>query len=276
MRIALLILLMISSLFSQKLIFKNIDSSVRDNISNYFVSEKFDGIRGIWNGVDMLTKNGNRIEIPQCFRDKLANISLKSGEFIEGELWSGYHSFENTSKIIRLKNPKCEDYDNIKYLLFNAKLDDSSDFLENLAKISSNLPPNSPISVIPQVKIHSANELDDLLKNIISKGGEGLIVRDFHIAYKLKAQNDAECEVIGYLQGNGRLKGKVGAIICKSLEDKNHNIKQGLIFRIGSGMSDKMRANPPKIGTIITYQFNSLSKNGIPKHTRFKRIYDEK
>ena len=75
--------------------------------------------------------------------------------------------------------------------------------------------------------------------------------------------------------GKGRLSGKIGAIICESLEDKNAEIKQGKIFRIGSGMDDKMRENLPKIGTIISYKFSGVSKNGVPKHTRFWRIRDK-
>lgn len=280
MRIALLIFACIIALFAEsllefKLAFKNINSDVIKDISKYAVSEKFDGVRGIWNGTDMLTKRGNRIEIPLCFREKLEAIPLKDGEFIEGELWSGYNSFETTSGIVRLKKPKCEDYGGIRYLIFNVRLVDSSDFLVDLERLHIPKCGESQMCVIPQIRVDSAATLNEMLKNVLDKGGEGLIVRDNNIAFKLKAYNDAECEIVGYSQGKGRLENKVGAIVCKSLADKNHNIKQGIIFRIGSGLSDNLRENPPKIGTIITYQFNGLNKNGIPKYARFKRIFDE-
>ena len=102
-----------------------------------------------------------------------------------------------------------------------------------------------------------------------------MILRDSHTAFKLKAQHDAECKIIDYTRGKGRLSGKVGAIVCKSLADKNSGIKNGIIFRIGSGLSDEMRTNPPKIGTIITYKFSGVSKNSVPLHTRFWRVYRE-
>lgn len=278
MRILSLVFALFSVIYAKspldfKLNFKNIDSAVMANIGKYFVSEKFDGVRGIWNGAEMFSKNGKQIAIPQCFRDKLAKIQLKKGEFIEGEFWGGYESFEETSGIIRLKSPKCEDYENIKYLIFNANLAEG-DFITNLAKISQ-LSLDSQISVIEQRKVDSTKDLQDFLRQVIKKGGEGLIVRDATIAFKLKAQNDAECEIIDYTQGRGRLSGKIGAIVCKARADKNYGIENGVIFRIGSGLSDEMRGNPPKIGTIITYQFSGLSKNGVPKHTRFKRIYEE-
>lgn len=110
---------------------------------------------------------------------------------------------------------------------------------------------------------------------LLKKGGEVVIVRDYATAYKLKAQNDAECKIIDFSRGKGCLQDKVGAIICEILVDKNSEIESEKIFRTGSGLSDKILANPYKICTIITYQFSVTSKNGIIKHTRFLHIYNE-
>ena len=131
------------------------------------------------------------------------------------------------------------------------------------------------IRTITQHKFHSSKELQDFFDAVVAKGGEGVILRDSHTAFKLKAQHDAECKIIDYTRGKGRLSGKVGAIVCESLADKNAGIKNGIIFRIGSGLSDEMRTNPPKIGTIITYKFSGVSKNSVPLHTRFWRVYRE-
>lgn len=258
------------------IIFKNFDSRI--DISNYFVSEKFDGIRALWDGKNMFSKRGKIIAIPRCFAEKLAPLALQNGEFVEGELWIDYGDFEGISSVILRKNPSCEDFQKVKYLIFNAHLGESSDFLANLTKIknvldSQNVPQN--IQVIAQHKFATQKELDDFFNAVVAKGGEGVIVRDSQIAFKLKPQNDAECKIINFSRGKGRIADKVGAIICESLEDKNSGIKAGLRFKIGSGLSDKMRQNPPQIGTIITYKFSGVSKNGIPKHTRFLRIYKE-
>lgn len=59
--------------------------------------------------------------------------------------------------------------------------------------------------------------MSDFFNAIIAKGGEGVILRDSQISFKLKAQNDAECKIIDYTRGKGRLSGKIGAIICESL-----------------------------------------------------------
>lgn len=266
------------------LIFKNLDSyldsRVANNLINYAVSEKFDGIRALWDGQNMFSKSGKILAIPPCFSDKLSPLGLKNGDFVEGELWIDYGAFDEISSVILRKNPTCTDFERVKYLIFNAHLGESSDFLANLSQVkgildSQNLTQDRCIQVITQHRFATQKELSDFFNTVIAKGGEGVIVRDSRVAFKLKPQNDAECKIVDYSRGKGRIRGKVGAIICESLADKNSGIEKGVIFRIGSGLSDKMRENPPKIGTIITYKFSGISKNGIPKHTRFLRIYAE-
>ena len=267
--------------------FKNLDLqnlSTAENIEKFAVSEKFDGVRGIWDGRTMFSKRGKKLAIPPCFAEKLAVLNLQNGEFVEGEFWTNYGDFEKISSLIRRKNPTCADFDGVKFLIFNAHLNESSDFLANLTRISSSLmgdknakaiQKTAQIQVIAQHKFTNANEVVDFFNAVVAKGGEGVILRDSHTAFKLKAQHDAECKIIDYTRGKGRLNGKIGAIICESLADKNAGIRQGAIFRIGSGMDDKMRENPPKIGTIISYKFSGVTRNGLPKHTRFWRVREE-
>lgn len=287
-----------SSITSQKLHFKNINKNIMQNIASYAISEKFDGVFGVWDGENMRSKSGKIIAIPRCFADKLNVLNLPKGAFMEGELWIDYAHFEELSSITRRQNPTCADYEKVRYLIFNAPTalyrcnheairgnphciySVESDAVFTMAQNLAQIVPfcdssNAQICVIRQVRVDSQKALWDFLSAITQKGGEGVIVRDSTTAYKLKAQNDAECKIIDFSRGKGRLSGKVGAIICESLEDKNSGIEGGKIFRIGSGLSDEMRINPPKIGTIITYKFSGVSKNGIPKHTRFLRIYNE-
>lgn len=36
-------------------------------------------------------------------------------------------------------------------------------------------------------------------------------------------------------------------------------------FKVGSGLTDKQRKNPPKVGTIIIYRFQELTRDGVPR-----------
>ena len=68
--------------------------------------------------------------------------------------------------------------------------------------------------------------------------------------------------------GKGKFKGKMGSLLCR-------DIKSGVEFRLGSGFGDEIRANPPKIGQILTYKFQNLTKNGKPRFPVFIRFKKE-
>ncbi len=278
--------------------------------ATYLVSEKFDGVRGVWNGKELRTKRGNLINAPECFLRNFPPFAL------DGELWIGYGKFEEVASIVARTNPVCEDYANIVYKIFDAptcgqkssKLDSQCRLSERLDKVRAFITRHtSPhIELIEQNILKSSDKefqrtLDIMLDKVLSNGGEGLILRPDEKGYKsgraknafkLKPHNDAECKVIGYTQGKGRFTGKMGALICEQEINQNDDIatlrpfintnapdskqkpkKHTITFKIGTGFNEAMRENPPKIGTIITYKYNGFSKNGLPKNAVFLREF---
>ena len=75
---------------------------------------------------------------------------------------------------------------------------------------------------------------------------------------KIKSFYDAEARVLGYVQGSAH---KVGSLRCI--------MACGKIFKVGSGLTEKDRAKPPKIGSIITYKFQELTNSGSPRFPTF-------
>ena len=110
-----------------------------------------------------------------------------------------------------------------------------------------------------------ANQIQEELKKVEAKGGEGLMIRKPKSKYvngrsdtllKIKSFHDAEAIVIGYVPSTS------GAYKCGSLQCR---MACGKIFKVGSGMTNKDRANPPKKGSIITYRFQELTNSGMPR-----------
>ena len=69
-------------------------------ISDYLVSEKFDGVRAFWDGKNLWSRGGENISAPSWFlQDFPNNIKL------DGELWLGRNSgdFEKISALTRQK-----------------------------------------------------------------------------------------------------------------------------------------------------------------------------
>ena len=93
---------------------------------------------------------------------------------------------------------------------------------------------------------------------------------------KIKTFYDAEAVVIGRVSGIGRNKGVTGALKCKMESGKVclslpffgvysllNLLLRSQLFNVGSGLTDKIRKNPPKIGTVITYRFQELMQDGV-------------
>jgi len=70
--------------------------------------------------------------------------------------------------------------------------------------------------------------------------------------------------VIGHKPGRGKFAGKLGSLRVKTADGRE--------FSVGTGFTDAQRESPPPIGTVITYRFRGLTKNGLPRFSSFLRI----
>jgi DNA ligase-1 len=232
------------------------------DISGWVMSEKLDGVRAYWDGENLLTRSGKIIHAPKWFVKKYPPFA------IDGELWTKRGDFANILSIVNDKTPS-DDWHKIKHYIFevpNAR----GDLFARLEKVKPYV--GNVITIIPQIKIIDKKHMLSFLQEIEHKGGEGIVVRDPSKEYIAKRTNSAlkvrnfkddECVVVGYTNGKGKYINMVGALECR-FKDK--------IIKIGSGLSDDMRKNPPKIGSVITFKYQNLTKNGKPRFPVFLRI----
>ena len=82
---------------------------------------------------------------------------------------------------------------------------------------------------------------------------------------KLKPSDSSEAVMVGAENGEGRLAGLVGALVV---------VWRGLRFKVGTGMDDETRANPPKVGSKITFGFCGLTDAGLPRFPTFVGVRD--
>jgi predicted DNA-binding WGR domain protein len=110
------------------------------------------------------------------------------------------------------------------------------------------------------------DHLREELARVEALGGEGLMLRQPGSKYvagrsttllKVKTFHDAEATVVGHAEGSGRHKGRLGALICE--------LPGGIRFNVGTGFSDAERENPPDIGAVITFRYQELSDDGVPR-----------
>ncbi len=256
-------------------------------ISDYYVSEKLDGVRAYWDGENLLSKKGNKFIVPNWFIK-----DLPKSKKLDGELWISRGQFQETISIVKTQTKSTEQEKNwkkIKFKLFD--IHNGSVFeqrYKDLLLLEKKI--NKPhVSVIKQFTILSEKELFNKLESIVKAGGEGLILHKKKSLYnigrtndvfKLKPSYDAEATVLSQQKGNGKYKGLLGAITVKLNNSTAHNLLEKfkdteIIFKIGTGFTDEQRKNPPKIGDIITFKYIGFTNSGIPKFASYLRTLDK-
>ena len=237
------------------------------NVCGWLMSEKLDGVRGYWDGKNLLSKNGTVFYPPKAFIRDLPPFPL------EGELWGGRNSFEQTVAIVK-KQQSHNGWLQLKFAIFDVPKVPGS-FTERMIKASDWFAAHHSAYafVIPQTKVRDRAQLQQELRLIEKHGGEGLIVRNPQALYaagrsveilKVKNFQDAEATVVAHLPGKGRNEGRLGSLLVE--------LDNGKQFKIGSGFSDVDRESPPPIGAIVTFKFYGKYQSGIPKFPSFLRI----
>ena len=237
----------------------------------YLVSEKYDGVRALWDGKALRSRAGNVIAAPAWFIAKLPKQSL------DGELWIGRGQFEKLSGAVRKTTPVDEEWRQIKYMIFELP-DAPGTFAERYEQIKKVVSQANfaQLVAVEQFRLPDNTALKRKLAEVVSGGGEGLMLHRADALYitgrndallKLKPLDDAEATVIGYVPGKGKYTGKMGALQVEMADGKR--------FQIGTGFTDAVRANPPAIGTVITFTYRGLTKNGLPRFASYLRIREK-
>lgn len=235
---------------------------------NYLISEKLDGVRAIWDGKQLSFRSGRVIHAPAWFTVGFPQHA------VDGELWMGRRSFERLSAAVRRQEPNDAEWKNISYQLYELP-DGEGNFATRIGTLETKVAQLSVpwLHVLPQNRVVDKVALKLMLDKIVQAGGEGLMLHRFdaqwqtgrsEVLLKLKPQLDAEAEVVAHEPGQGKYQGMLGALVVLT--------PNGQRFRLGTGLSDEQRRNPPKLGTRITYRYRDLSSTGLPKFASFLRV----
>ena len=216
-----------------------------------FVTEKYDGVRcftQIRDGKIIMKSRQNKVfeglvEIVSAIADLgLDNVCL-DGELLAID--SPYETvYKDTMKIVSTKD---EEKHGVKYMLFDIIPLSEFDNKEGKMKYSDRrawldtIKENEFINVAPI--LYKGTDIDEVLKVLDEcrgNGAEGCMIntdkpyefKRSKVLQKLKVMSTCDLRVIGFEEGDGKLKGTLGKIIC--------NYK-GFDLGVGSGFSEAMR-----------------------------------
>lgn len=235
------------------------------NINGWVMSEKLDGIRGYWDGKELLTRKGKKINVPFWFTKNFPSFEL------DGELWTKRNDFENIQNIVMDEKPS-KQWNEITYNIFEVP-NSEGDFLNRLEKAKNwfEKNPNKYLKIIEQIKVKDENHLNKFLEEIIALKGEGVIVKDptqpYHTGrsphiLKVKKAQDMEGVVIG-------ININRETTLMKSLKLKLDN---NVTFNLGTGFTNEQRKNPPKIGEVVSFKYFGFTNKGKPKFASFLHV----
>jgi len=248
------------------LLASNYDEAV--DPAGYWVSEKLDGVRALWDGKALHFRSGRIIHAPAWFTAALPAHPL------DGELWIARQRFDQVSAAVRRAVPLDEEWHSISYQVFEWP-GGAGSFTERSAALKASVAHTgtSWLRYRPQFRVADRRELQARLDEVIRGGGEGLVLHRADAVWqtgrgeallKLKPQPDAEAKVVAYIPGKGKYAGMCGALLVETADGKR--------FRIGSGLSDAERRSPPPIGSIVSYRYRGYTKNGLPRFASFMRV----
>ncbi|MEZ4462676.1 MAG: DNA ligase [bacterium] len=228
--------------------------------TGWWMSEKLDGVRAYWDGSTFWSRLGNEFLAPDWFTKGLPETPL------DGELWMARGAFQKTVGIVK-RQDRGDLWKDIKYVVFDAP-DHQGSFEERLEFLHDRLAPgvHAFAHALEHAICDGFDHLFEELKRVEALGGEGLMLRQKGSDYvrnrsatllKVKTFSDAEAKVIGYTDGAGRHRGRIGALMLARPD--------GVTFKCGTGLSDDDRRNPPALGTVVTYRYQELTDGGVPR-----------
>ena len=241
------------------------------SLDDYWVSEKYDGVRGYWDGKQLWTRGGELVVAPAWFTAPLPKQPL------DGELWAGRGRFAHAVSTARSQTPNDIAWREMHFMVFDLPAQ-GGDFTSRLAVLRKLLPiTDAPwVIPVPQERATTHEALMALLDKTVKMGGEGLVLHRGGSLYrgernndllKVKPFEDAEARVIAHVPGKGKHGGRLGALVVETPEGKR--------FKLGTGFTDAERENPPAIGSWVTYRYNGLNPSGLPRFARFMRVRED-
>jgi DNA ligase 1 len=240
------------------------------DVTGWWMSEKLDGVRAYWNGSEFVSRLGNVYRAPKWFVDGLPDHPL------DGELWCGRRLFQQTVSIVR-RHDAGDHWRDVRFVIFDVpELDEP--FETRISHVEERFPVGDhPYAHgLEHARCEGLDHVREELARVEALGGEGLMVRQPGSRYvagrsstllKIKSFFDAEARIIGYVAGAGRHRGRTGALEVE--------LPNGTRFAVGTGMSDALRERPPELGRIITFRYQELSKDGVPRFPSYVGVRDD-
>jgi hypothetical protein len=257
--------------------------------------------------VEYRSRNGKQLKIDSgdlddTFLEMAKNIGMSQvvfdGELVVADTWDSQYLDRKTGNGILNKAVKGtisqKECDQVRAVIWDViplryfregKCDvDYETRLATVATAVENLKPNRhAIQYVRVVETVIANSLDhakQLFEMYHSAGQEGIILKDRNgpwedkrAKHQIKFKGELECDLIcvGWEEGTGKNKGKLGALVLRSSDAKVN-------VAVGTGLTDELRATLKEkdvVGKVVTIKYNARINNKKGEDSLFLPVFLE-
>lgn len=268
---------------------KDVDLSKWDWESGVYSQVKMDGMYAAVSNKQVITRNGSVFPydlLPLAFKLDMKHIP-------EGYELNGEFTLLRNNKTLSRKEgngllnsllqgtplPKdVELHYTIWDVMVNTPKGYSDDYSTRFRRLSTTCFGKQCIHLIKHKIVYSLQEAAAHFQEELSKDSEGTVLKNGYgkwkdgtskdqVKYKLECEIDLLCT--GWIEGEGKHKGKIGALQCQSSDGK-------LKVNVGSGFTDKEREQEAPVNKIITVKANDIvDKRDSDVYSLFLPIYVE-
>ena len=215
--------------------------------TGWWLSEKYDGLRGYWDGRQLWSRKGKVIHAPDyCLAELPRDIAL------DGELWIGRGQFEETTSTVLAETPD-DRWKSVHFMVFDAPQAKGT-FEERMQFLQATLPKGNRFAkVVVQACCRGTAQLLAERDRIVGLGGEGLMLRQPESKYepgrsptllKVKPYDDAEATVIAHQPGEGNSRASSVRSACGRTTAKNFPLAAASPTRSGNRRRRLERSSP--------------------------------
>lgn len=260
----------------------------RHDVGGWIAQPKLDGLRMLVVEGRALSRGGRDIETVGHILEELSGFD---GFVFDGEVM-GVDDFDASSGRTRRKGSGPDTsltyhvFDVVHLDQWKAKgtdpLSERTLLLERLFHLGG----HRHVRVVPSTRLPLDVSLSDLSDNVrdrfVAQGYEGAMLKDPDAPYaftrsdrllKFKPFRDADLRVVGFQEGRGRHRGRLGALLC---EDED-----GVQTRVGSGFGDLERDaiwqdQELFLGRTVQVKYQNTTEKGALRFPTFDRWRDDK
>ena len=151
----------------------------------FLVSEKYDGVRALWDGQVLRFRSGRVIAAPAWFVAALPAMPL------DGELWMGRGQFDLVSGAVRRTVPDDAQWRELRYMVFDV-WGLSEPFAQRVGRLVQAVSAAAQPWLVPVTHeaVETALALQARLQQVVKQGGEGLVSEGFFRTWPHLHQTD--------------------------------------------------------------------------------------